>query len=183
MGKKMKRPLSHPPPKKKKKIVESNDDERSWWARSDDELVKDRVEKIKDWYDSSKIKVDDDDRDQIIKEAVKRDPRIQNLLDMVVVKEQDHKRDEDHLLIPLYSSDRGMRIARIMRLKTHRRIKLDEYGWGVWKLIDGRRDVRSMGELLYNRFGEDIEPLYPRLAKFLAYLQNLKLIRITDPRK
>jgi hypothetical protein len=178
----MKRPLSRPSVKKKEKR-KTNEDKKPWWARPDDELVKDRAEKIKDWYDSSKIKLDDEDRDQVIQEAAKRDPRIQNLLDMVVAKEREFQREGDFLIIPLYSTDRGERIANKLRLKTVRRIRLDDYGWDVWKLIDGRRDVRSMGRLLSNRFGEGIEPLYPRLAKFLAYLQNLKLIKIKEKGK
>jgi hypothetical protein len=178
----MKRPVSKPSPKKNEE-KESEKDRRSWWARPDEELVKERAEKIKDWYDSSKIKIDEDDRDQVIQEAVKRDPRIQNLLDKVVVRERELQRKGDYLIIPLYSTDRGEKIARKLRLKTVRRIKLDDYGWGVWELIDGRRNVRSMGRLLSNRFGKEIEPLYPRLAKFLAYLQNLRLIRITDKGK
>lgn len=175
----MKRPLSSPPPKKKRKKEEIVDSQRPWWARSDDELVKDRVDKIKDWYDSSKIRVDDDDRDQIMEEVARRDPRIQNLLDMVIVKEQEFQRDDEYLLIPIYTTNRGEKIADALRLKTIRRIKMDDYGWSVWALIDGERDVRSIGKLLSKEFGEDVEPLFPRLAKFMAYLQNLKLIRIT----
>ena len=183
MTKKMKRSLS---PSQKSDEAEdpgSVEKKRPWWARSDDELVKERVDKIKDWYDSSKIKLDEEDRDEIIREAAKRDPRIQNLLDMVIVKAQDLQRNKEFLMVPIYSTSRGEKIASALRLKTTRRIKLDQYGWGVWDLIDGQRDVRSIGKLLSSRFGEDVEPLYPRLAKFLAYLQNLKLIRITEREK
>jgi hypothetical protein len=178
----MKRPLSSSKSKKNEE-VKRKDPSRSWWAKPDDELVKERVDKFKDWYSSSKIDLDEGDRDQLIKEAVKRDPRIRNLLDMVVVKEKDLERKGNFLLLPIYSSQRGENIAKRLRLKTARRIRLDDYGWGVWELIDGQRDVRSLGALLFNRFGENVDPLYPRLAKFLAYLQNLGLIEITEKGK
>lgn len=175
LGKK-KRPL--PPLKKEAEPVASKKKERPWWARSDAELVKDRVEKLKGLYDSSKIKVDEEDRQQIIEEAVRSDPRIQNLLDMVISKTDTIGRKDDFLLVPMYSSDKRKKIAKALRLKTLRRIRLDDYGWGVWELIDGKRDVRKIGRLLSNRFGPEVEPLYPRLSKFLAYLQNLELVRI-----
>ena len=163
-------------PSKKKK-------ERPWWARTDAELVKDRVDRFKEVYDSMKVDVDDEDRGPIIKEAVKRDPRIVNLLDMVPVGSSDVIRDGEFILLPVYESERGAKIAGKLGLKTQRKSKLDDYGMLVWKLIDGKRDVRKIGQLLKHRFGKDVEPLYPRLSKFLAYLQNLKVIEITKPRQ
>ncbi|MGA1820193.1 MAG: PqqD family protein [Thermoplasmatota archaeon] len=179
MAKRMKRPLPRTP---SKESIEPGEEEgegsRPWWARPDDELVRDRVKKIKDWYGSSKVELDEEDREQLIREAVRRDPRIENLLDKVVFRVEGVRADGDFLLVPIYSSERGARIARVLHLKTHRRIRLDRYGWGVWKLIDGKRDVRAIGRQLSSRFGKDIEPVYPRLAKFMAYLQNLKLVSI-----
>ncbi|MGA1872792.1 MAG: PqqD family protein [Thermoplasmatota archaeon] len=154
--------------------------ERPWWARSDDELVRERAGKLKDWYSRSKITLDDGDRDQLIREAARRDPRIENLLDKVVKRSEGIVRQGKFLVIPIYTSERGRKIAGFLGLRTKRRVRLDEYGWEVWTLIDGRRDVRSIGRLLHNRYGEDIDPLYPRLAKFLAYLENLKLVRIVS---
>ncbi|MGA1793760.1 MAG: PqqD family protein [Thermoplasmatota archaeon] len=179
MAKRMKRPLPRRQVKEDiEPVSEEDNGSRSWWARPDDELVQERVKKLKDWYGSSKLELDEDDREQLIKEAVRRDPRIENLLDKVIIKAEGVRADGEFLLVPLYTSDRGKRIARFLRLKTNRRIKLDRYGWGVWKLIDGKRDVREIGRKLSSRFGNDVDPLYPRLAKFLAYIQNLDLISI-----
>ncbi|MGA1866361.1 MAG: PqqD family protein [Thermoplasmatota archaeon] len=158
-------------------------DERPWWARPDDELVKDRIDKVKSWYGSARTEVDEEDRDQLIEEAVRRDPRIQNLLDMIITKEQGINVKGNYLVIPVYRSETGERIAEALGLKTERKIRLDRYGWSVWKLIDGKRDVRKIGGMLSDRFGDEVEPLFPRLAKFLAYLQNLKLIRISAGKK
>lgn len=185
MAAKMKRPLASKPVPKVEPPEKKDDaeDERPWWARPDDELVKDRAGRIKEWYGSTKVEVDEEDRDQLIEEAYRRDPRVQNLLDMVIEKEDGISVRGEYLVIPLYSSKKGKNVARVLGLKTVRRIRLDEYGWSVWKLMDGNRDVRTIGRLLSDRFGEEVEPLYPRLSKFLAYLQNLKLIRITERKK
>jgi coenzyme PQQ synthesis protein D (PqqD) len=176
---KMKKPLSTGKNDSKEDEIPKQK-ERPWWARSDADLVKDRYDKVKDWYESKKVDVDDEDRQQIIEEAVRRDPRIKNLLDIVVIKDEKVGKKDEFLMVPIYSSQKGKKIASTFRLNKVRRIKLDEYGWGVWNLIDGKRDVRRIGKILSRRFGKKIEPLYPRLAKFLAYLQNLKLIEFEE---
>lgn len=128
--------------------------------------------------EDAKVKVDEEDRDQIVAEAARRDPRIVNLLDMRIKKRKGLEREDDFLLVPVYDTDRGENIASKLRLKTRRRVKLDDYGWTVWESINGKRDVREIGEILRKRFGDEVEPLYPRLSKFLAYLNSLKLIKI-----
>ncbi|MBN1538656.1 MAG: PqqD family protein [Candidatus Thermoplasmatota archaeon] len=185
MAGKMKRPLPKTTGSEVKGQApgEKNVDERPWWTRPDDELLKDRLDKVRSWYGSVKTDVDEEDRDRLIEEAVRRDPRIQNLLDMVIVKEQGIGVKGKYLVIPVYRSETGERIAGALGLKTERKIRLDRYGWSVWRLIDGKRDVRKIGKLLSDHFGDEVEPLFPRLAKFLAYLQNLKLIRISAGKK
>jgi len=51
-------------------------------------------------------------------------------------------------------------------------VHLDENGSFVWPLIDGEKDIIKIGELVKERFGEDAEPLYPRLAKFFQVLES-----------
>ena len=141
-------------------------------------MISDRVGHFKKLYNDAKIQVDEEDREQIMEEASKRDSRILNLLDMKVVKRRGLGREGDFLLVPMYDSEKGEKIASTLRLKTRRRIRLDKFGWSAWKLIDGKRDVRKIGEGLREEHGEEVEPIYPRLSKFLAYLDSLKLIKI-----
>ncbi len=51
-------------------------------------------------------------------------------------------------------------------------IHLDEFGSFVWTLIDGERDLTTIGEKVKEHFGENVEPLYPRLAKFFQILDS-----------
>ncbi|MFW3145347.1 MAG: PqqD family protein [Thermoplasmatota archaeon] len=180
MGKKMKRPLSPPVKKQEEPKKEKPKRERPWWARTDEELIRERYDKIKGIYESSKVKVDDDDRPALLEEAARRDPRIVNLLDLVPRRRSGLERDGDFLLVPLYRSDRWRRAASFIKMKTVRRVRMDYYGWYVWDSIDGKRDVRAIGKRLKLKFGKDVEPLYPRLAKFMAYLENLELVRIEN---
>ena len=51
-------------------------------------------------------------------------------------------------------------------------IHLDEMGSFVWPLIDGKRDITSLGEDVKAHFGDAAEPLYPRLAKYFEILHS-----------
>ncbi len=51
-------------------------------------------------------------------------------------------------------------------------IHLDETGSFVWPLIDGKKDIITLGELVQKEFGEKAEPLYPRLAKYFQILDS-----------
>lgn len=151
---------------------------KAWWQKSDADLIRDRYREIKEILGLKRMKVEEEDRAPLIEEARKRDPRIRNLLDQKIFKKAGIKRKGEYLIVPVYKSDWGRKMARFLRIKTRRRIRLDDYGWFVWRSINGKRDVREIGKLLRNHFGDEVEPLYPRLSKFLAYLQRLKLIEI-----
>ncbi len=51
-------------------------------------------------------------------------------------------------------------------------VHLDEQGSFVWQLMDGERNIISLGEDVKVKFGEAAEPLYPRLAKFFQILDS-----------
>lgn len=56
------------------------------------------------------------------------------------------------------------------------RIDLDKYGSFVWKQINGARSVYDIGELVRAEFGQEADPLYPRLVKFFAILKEQRFI-------
>lgn len=175
---KKKKPL-HPPRGTGGEIPENGEEkEGSWWRKSDAELVADRYRHIRTSVEDRKMKVDDEDRAPLIKEAVKRDPNLINILDLVPLRRKGMDRDGEYLLLPMYSTGRGEKIAGALRLKTKRRIRLDEYGLSVWELVNNKRDIRQIGSILRKRFGDEVEPLYPRLSKFIAYLESLKIVKL-----
>lgn len=55
-------------------------------------------------------------------------------------------------------------------------IHLDEHGSFIWQLLDGEKTVEDLGEPLREKFGDDAEPLYPRLVKFLSILDSYGFI-------
>lgn len=55
-------------------------------------------------------------------------------------------------------------------------VHLDENGSFVWPIIDGETDIIKIGEAVKARFGEEAEPLYPRLAGFFRILESYGFI-------
>ena len=51
-------------------------------------------------------------------------------------------------------------------------IDLDTKGSFIYPLIDGKRTVGDIAELVKAEFGKDAEPLYERLAKYMQILRN-----------
>ena len=59
---------------------------------------------------------------------------------------------------------------------TPTRKHLDEFGSFVWLSIDGKNTVFDIGGKVKEEFGEEAEPLYPRLIQFLNVLKEVKYI-------
>lgn len=55
-------------------------------------------------------------------------------------------------------------------------IHLDENGSFVWQCINGERNIIEIGKLVEEHFGEAANPVYERLVKFFAMLQNAGFI-------
>lgn len=55
-------------------------------------------------------------------------------------------------------------------------IALDKYGSFVWQQMDGVRNVHEISKLVSAQFGEDAEPLVPRLVKYIQILYQNKFI-------
>lgn len=55
-------------------------------------------------------------------------------------------------------------------------IHLDKTGSFVWPLIDGKKDIITLGVSVKEHFGDEAEPLYERLAKFFQILESYKFI-------
>lgn len=51
-------------------------------------------------------------------------------------------------------------------------IHLEQYGSFIWQQIDGTRSVMDIAELADNEFGEEIHPLYERIASYFSMLER-----------
>lgn len=55
-------------------------------------------------------------------------------------------------------------------------IELDAHGSFIFQKIDGRRTVGELALLMKEEFGQDAEPLYDRLVKYIRILRNNEFI-------
>ncbi|MBE6531609.1 MAG: PqqD family protein [Ruminococcaceae bacterium] len=55
-------------------------------------------------------------------------------------------------------------------------VHLDDMGSFVWPLIDGKRSILEIGELVEAELGEKAHPTYERLAKFFQILESYSFI-------
>ena len=55
-------------------------------------------------------------------------------------------------------------------------IHLEENGSFIWQTIDGKKNLIDIGKDVEEKFGEDANPLYERLAKYVQMLENYGFI-------
>ncbi len=55
-------------------------------------------------------------------------------------------------------------------------VHLDEMGSFLWPRFDGEKNLISLGEEVKVAFGDEAEPLYERLAKYLQILESYHFI-------
>ena len=59
-------------------------------------------------------------------------------------------------------------------------IALDRYGSFVWKHIDGTRSVFALAGLVEQEFGEEANPVYERLIRFIEILKEHRFIVLKE---
>jgi hypothetical protein len=106
-----------------------------------------------------------------------------NLLEMVPIRDREWSIDEVTKLVkitcPKFKGRAGKKLGSFFRIGEDFTVELDRYGSAVWELCDGKT-VKAIGEALQEKFGDEVEPLYPRLSQFLAALERGKLIRFEE---
>ncbi|MBN2183866.1 MAG: PqqD family protein [Candidatus Krumholzibacteriota bacterium] len=103
-----------------------------------------------------------------------------NLLELIPEKLVDDEIDDDGiitLLVPRYNNRLLKKLNKRTPSKRFVKIRLDEIGSGTWSSIDGKKDVRKIGETMREKFGNAIEPCYDRLGIFMTKLEYEKYIR------
>lgn len=55
-------------------------------------------------------------------------------------------------------------------------IVLDKFGSFIWTKMDGRHTVEEIGTMLYQQFGDEVEPLEERLEEHFQALKRHRFI-------
>lgn len=109
-----------------------------------------------------------------------------NYLELTPIHNKNFKIGDDGLvdiLIPRFKSELAKKYLQPKNKEPYFRANLDEIGTATWKLIDGNRKVKEIGEELRNQFGERIEPVFDRLTKFLTNMHNHNFIIFKELKK
>ena len=107
-----------------------------------------------------------------------------NYLDLIPerVPEIGWSKGEEGLII-LEVENRGVcnRIAqRLFKRPQYTKVHMEKYGSFLWPLIDGRRTVMELAGLQKEAFGEEVEPLYPRIVKYIPIMESYHFIRFIN---
>lgn len=109
----------------------------------------------------------------------KKEIKMENYLEKVPAIRRDLDWNENNGLVTVVQKNSGFynKIAqKFFGTPKESNIDLDELGSFIWLSIDGKRNIIEIGEMLKEEFGEDAEPLYPRLVKFMQVLVDVKYI-------
>ena len=107
---------------------------------------------------------------------MKKTVKEQNFLENIPVRREDIKFTSDQNgIVTLEIENKGVFKFLTQKLLKKPRISyihLDKIGSFIWLQTDGERDIVAIGKAAKEHFGEEIEPLYERLAKYFQILQS-----------
>ncbi|MDE7133569.1 MAG: PqqD family protein [Lachnospiraceae bacterium] len=90
--------------------------------------------------------------------------------------------DEEGMII-LEVENTGVfnRIAqKLFKRPKYTKVHMEKYGSFLWPLIDGERTVMELADLQKAQFGEEVEPLYPRVAKYMQIMESYDFISLKN---
>lgn len=109
-----------------------------------------------------------------------KDKKRENYLERIPVRSKRVKWSVDDGMVTLDIDNRDVfhRIAQVLLKKSKvSHIHLDEMGSFLWPLLDGKKNIIELGELVKEEFGEKAEPLYERLAHYFQILDSYQFIQ------
>jgi hypothetical protein len=106
-----------------------------------------------------------------------------NFLDYVPVRKVEWERDEQGKVYLKKEKTRNKLMKKIIDLfnRSHFiNLHLDQLGTSAWLLIDGKRKVREISEMMKAEFSEDLRRLEERLGFFFVLLKKNNFIDLTQ---
>lgn len=85
----------------------------------------------------------------------------------------EYEVDKDNIVTILQKQEHKIqKFFRKLKFKIpgYKKITLDEYGSYILLQIDGKKNVKDIGESLEAKYGDKVQPLYERLLLFLNHI-------------
>lgn len=67
---------------------------------------------------------------------------------------------------------------KLFKKPKYTKVHMEKYGSFLWPLINGKRTVMELADLQKAKFGEEVEPLYPRVVKYMQIMESYRFIRL-----
>lgn len=115
---------------------------------------------------------------------MKKKKKQQNYLDLIPERasELSWSKDEEGI-VTLEVENTGVfnRIAqKLFKRPKYTKVHMEKYGSFLWPLIDGERTVMELADLQKEEFGEEVEPLYPRVVKYMQIMESYNFIKLKE---
>ena len=108
-----------------------------------------------------------------------------NYLDYIPEHNEKYTWEKDEQgVVTIFVENKGVfnRLAqKFLKKPKVSQVHLEEMGSFIWPLIDGKCTIMIIGEAVKEHFGEDAEPLYPRLVQYIKNLENYEFIKVLKP--
>lgn len=114
---------------------------------------------------------------------MKKKKEQKNYLDLIPERAEEITWEEENGIIVLQVENTGVfnRIAqKFFGRPKYTSIHLEKYGSFLWPLIDGKKTVGELAKLQREAFGEEVEPLYPRIVKYFQIVESYHFIRFKN---
>ncbi len=105
-------------------------------------------------------------------------------LHIVPKRNADHEEDDEGRCVLLRPKHLTGVLAKLLQPKLpkkYSRIRLDDIGTTVWKLVDGDLTVGQIADLLHEQMGDRVEPRYERVSTFVHSLHGNGLLTLFEP--
>ena len=109
-----------------------------------------------------------------------------NFLELTPRRKVDFEEIENEqirLLVPRFKSEFAQKYLLPKWKSKFVPANLDNYGSACFRLIDSQKSVQKIADEMKKKFGEAIEPVYERVAKYLGHMHRLGMINFLELEK
>ena len=111
---------------------------------------------------------------------MKKKKKQKNYLDLIPERAPEltwSKDEEGNITLEVENTGIFNRIAqKLFKRPKYTKVHMEKYGSFLWPLIDGKRTVMELADLQKAEFGDEVEPLYPRVVKYMQIMESYHFI-------
>ncbi|MBP3718651.1 MAG: PqqD family protein [Eubacterium sp.] len=108
-----------------------------------------------------------------------------NFLDYVPVISDKHKWEADEEgNVTIYIENKGIfnwLAQKLLKKPKVSQLHLERFGSYIFPLIDGKTSIYEIGQKVKVHFGDEAEPLYPRLTEYIKMLHDYGFVNYLQP--